>query len=179
MPKLAVLIHGVIDSKMHKGRGDILHLSVICMRVLDLLDLAYMPAEAKLGTGVLHGSPPQQTPLPPSGPWPTALPGIWSAQQSVLLSVFIRTIAQKCRVLQNSLSRETPGVCWLWWCCIYLHTKHRESVPRCPGRAKHKQCPWLKLQTSPISTPTPTSPHQVCCLSLQHLRLKCWTFGSL
>lgn len=37
MPKLAVLIHGLIDSKM-LGRGEILHLSVICVHVLSTLD---------------------------------------------------------------------------------------------------------------------------------------------
>lgn len=36
MPKLVVLIHGLIDSKM-LGRVEILHLSVICMHVLTTL----------------------------------------------------------------------------------------------------------------------------------------------
>lgn len=57
-------------------------------------------------------------------------------------------------VLQSWLGRETPGSCWLRWCCIYLHIKSQELVPRCPARIGHKKSPWLKLQASFGSTST-------------------------
>lgn len=63
-------------------------------------------------------------------------------------------------VLHSWPRRETLGNCWLWWCCVYFHKEHRESVPRWPGGIQRGKFHGLNLQVPSVSTPT-----QKLCLS--------------